>query len=217
MNLNVLTKIDRWMDGLFAPPEERIHPGQVTEEWLRSIGRYASTDAGVEVTEENALQIMSVLSCVKVLAESVAQLPLVLYRDLGNKGRERARDHRLFSILHEKPNPEMTSFYFRETLMGHLGVRGNAYAEKELNNAGQVIGLWPLRPDMTKPVRIDGALKYEIKMPDGETVLLPKERVLHIPGFGFDGMQGYSPVALAREAMGLSRATEKFGAKYFGS
>jgi HK97 family phage portal protein len=217
MNLNVLTKIDRWMDGLFAPPEERIHPGQVTEEWLRTIGHYASTDAGVDVTEDNALQIMSVLSCVKVLAESVAQLPLVLYRDLGDRGRERARDHRLFSILHDKPNPEMTSFYLRETLMGHLGVRGNAYAEKELNEGGQVIGLWPLRPDMTKPVRLDGNLKYEVTLPSGEKKYLPRERVLHIPGFGFDGMIGHSPVTLAREAMGLAKATEKYGAKYFGN
>lgn len=216
--MTMLARIDGFMNRLFQPPEQRIHPAQVTEAWLKSLGLGVGTSAGADITEDNVLTIMPVLACVKVLAESVAQLPLVLYRDLGGKdGRERAKDQRLFSLLHDKPNPEMTSFYWRETMMGHLALRGNAYSEIEYNNAGEVIGIWPLRPDMTAPRRIDSQLKYEVRLPSGPTVLLPRERVLHIPGFGFDGIVGYSPVTLAREAIGLTKATEEYGARYFGN
>jgi len=217
MNVNVLSTIDQWLERLFEPGEKRDHPSQITDAWLKSIGRYARTASGTDIDEGNALEIMPGLACVKVLAESVAQLPLVLYRNIDERKRERARNHPLFDLLHNAPNPEMTSFYWRETMMGHLALRGNAYSEIEYDGAGRVIGLWPLRPDRTKPIRNNGNLLYEVNLPDGSRVLLPRNRVLHIPGFGYDGIVGYSPVALAREAIGLAKATEQFGAAWFGN
>lgn len=217
MNLNVLSRIDGFLNRLFDAGERRTHPGQINEEWLRRLGRFADTAAGVDVDEHNALQIAAVWSCVKVLAESVAQLPLVLYRQTGARSREQARDHRLFSLLHDAPNSEMTSFVWREMMMGHLATWGNAYSELELNKSGEVLGIWPLRPDRTAPERINGTIKFGTKLPNGQKRFLAAENVLHIPGLGYDGMIGYSPVAMARETMGLAKATEQFGATWFGN
>lgn len=160
---------------------------------------------------------MAVFGAVRILAESVASLPLPLYQRLANGGKERATDHPLYPILHDLPNPEMTSYQFRETLMGHAALWGNAFAEIELARGGWVRGLWPLRPDLVIVRRINRRLVYDILMPKGPNVRLPWERVMHIPAFGTDGVVGYSPIALARQAVGLALGTEEFGARFFGN
>ena len=101
---------------------------------------------GVNVTPDRALQASAVHACVRVLAETIASLPLHVYKRL-DRGKEKATDHYLYPILHDAPNPEMTSFEFRETMMGHLCLRGNAYAEKVFDRAGRIKELWPLNPD----------------------------------------------------------------------
>lgn len=200
--------------------ESRFHPSQ--EPLDRIVGLSSWTTAtGVEVTPETALQSTAVFACVRVLAETVASLPLPVYRRLPNGGKERAKDYYLYPILHDLPNPEMTSFELRETMMGHLGTWGNAYAEIDLQRGrGRAKELWPLRPDKMRVRRRNGRLQYVYKLPDnvgGRTVVLPAERILHIRGFGFDGLVGYSPIHLARQAIGLSIATEEFGARFFGN
>jgi HK97 family phage portal protein len=192
-----LADMDRDMDLAVYPPE---------------------TQAGVQVNESNALDYPDVFACVRVISEDVGSLPFVLYRRLGDKGRERASDHPLYSILHDAPNPEMTAMTFRETLTGHLNTWGNAYAEIQLDDHLRVIGLWPLRPDRTIPFR-DAAkrLKYKIRLPGGKDVVLDAGRVFHIPAFGFNGLYGYSPIAKARGAIGLAMAAEKFGSKTFAN
>lgn len=194
--------------------EKRSHPSNPAE-WLLKLGAWP-TAAGVDVTIEGSLQCSAVFACVRVLSETVASLPLVLYRRL-TRGKERAVDHPLYALLHDLPNPEMTAFEFRETLMAHLGLWGNAYSEIEFNNAGRVRGLWPLRPDKMKVVRRGGRLWYIYKLPDGTPVELPFERVMHLRGLGTDGVMGYTPIDLARQSVGLALGTEEFGARFFGN
>lgn len=175
--------------------------------------------AGVSVTERNALQIMAVLACVKVISETVASLPLPVYRRLKPRGKERAPDHSLYPILHDLPNPEMTSFTWRETMQSHALTWGNAYSEIEYDENWYIKALWPLLPDRTYPVRdtTSGAISFVTSLPNGQQVSLSQERVLHIPGLGFDGLKGYSPIALAREAIGVAKAAEEFGGRFFAN
>lgn len=173
--------------------------------------------AGRSVTPNTAMQASAVFACVRVIAESIASLPLFVYRAT-KEGKEKAYDHPAFYVLHDLANEEMTSFTFRETMMTHLLLWGNAYAEIEYDRMGNVKGLWPLRPDNVFPERDpQGKLQYRVLLPDRTGAILPKERVLHIPGLSFDGIVGMSPIAMAREAIGLSLAAEEFGARFFGN
>lgn len=174
---------------------------------------------GVNVTPDRALQASAVYACCRVLSETIASLPLHVYKRL-DRGKEKAVDHYLYPILHDAPNPEMTSFEFRETMMGHLCLRGNAYAEKVYDRAGRIKELWPLNPDRVTVAR-DKATKqliYTVTIPDeARKVELGSDRILHIRGLSGDGIIGYSPIKLARESIGLSLATEEYGARFFGN
>lgn len=184
-----------------------------------------NSTSGKHVTERSAMQMTAVYSCVRVLSEAVAGLPLHLYRYTGNGSKEKAIDHPLYSLLHDEPNPEMTSFVFRETLMTHLLLWGNAYAQIIRNGKGEVIALYPLMPNrMTVDRDENGALYYEYITSDddahtmkGSTVRLSPRDILHIPGLGFDGLVGYSPIAMAKNAIGMAIACEEYGAKFFSN
>src|SRR5690606_21975717 len=117
------------------------------------------------------------------------------------------------------PNPEITSFTFRETAMAHLSLWGNAYAEIEFDGAGRVRALWPLPPWRVQVERDPGTkrLRYLVTLDDGTYQVLDVARVLHIPALSFNGIVGISPIRwAAKEAVGLAQATEKFGAMFFG-
>jgi HK97 family phage portal protein len=184
-----------------------------------------NSTSGKHVTERSAMQMTAVYSCVRVLSEAVAGLPLHLYRYTGNGSKEKAVDHPLYILLHDEPNPEMTSFVFRETLMTHLLLWGNAYAQIIRNGKGEVIALYPLMPNrMTVDRDENGALYYEYITSDddahtmkGSTVRLSPRDILHIPGLGFDGLVGYSPIAMAKNAIGMAIACEEYGAKFFAN
>ncbi len=181
-----------------------------------------SSSSGKRVNERSAMQMTAVYSCVRILSEAVASLPLHIYEQQDGQSRK-ATDHPLFFILHDEPNPEMTSFVFRETLMTHLLLWGNAYAQIIRNGKGQVIALYPLMPDRMKVDRDeDGQLFYEYQVSKADpsinksgTVRLHPQDVLHIPGLGFDGLVGYSPIAMAKNAIGMAIACEEYGAKFF--
>ncbi|MBO4914242.1 MAG: phage portal protein [Oscillospiraceae bacterium] len=183
------------------------------------------TTAGKTVTERSAMQMTAVYSCVRILAEAIAGLPLHLYRYTGDGGKEKAIDHPLYLLLHDEPNPEMSSFVFRETLMTHLLLWGNAYAQIIRNGKGEVVALYPLMPNKMSVDRDEhGQLYYtyqrstdEAPTMEGTTVILRPPDVLHIPGLGFDGLVGYSPIAMAKNAIGLAIATEEYGAKFFAN
>ena len=186
---------------------------------------FGGSSAGKSVNERSALQMTAVYSCVRILAEAVAGLPFHLYRYTKDGGKEKAIDHSLYRLLHDEPNPEMTSFIFRETLMTHLLMYGNAYAQILRNGKGEVIALYPLMPNrMTVDRDQSGQLYYtytrssdEANTMKGTTVTLRPTDVLHIPGLGFDGLVGYSPIAMAKNAIGLAIATEEYGAKFFAN
>ena len=181
--------------------------------------------SGKAVTERSAMQMTAVYSCVRILAEAIAGLPLHLYRYTPDGSKVKAVDHPLYLLLHDEPNPEMSSFVFRETLMTHLLLWGNAYAQIIHNGKGEVVALYPLMPNRMSVDRDKhGQLYYtytrasdEAKTMTGTTVLLPPSDVLHIPGLGFDGLVGYSPIAMAKNAIGLAIATEEYGAKFFAN
>ena len=186
---------------------------------------FGGSSAGKRVNERSAMQMTAVYSCVRILAEAVAGLPLHLYRYKEDGGKEKAIDHPLYLLLHDEPNPEMSSFVFRETLMTHLLLWGNAYAQIIRNGKGEVIALYPLMPDrMTVDRDSKGQLYYEytVSMDDaptlkGSLVQLHPSDVLHIPGLGFDGLVGYSPIAMAKNAIGMAIACEEYGAKFFAN
>ena len=183
------------------------------------------TTSGNSVTQRSSMQLTAVYCCVRVLSEAVAGLPLITYR-YGKKGtKQRAEDQPLYLLLHDEPNPEMTSFSFRETLMTHLLLYGNAFAQIIRNGKGEVIALYPLMPDRMKVDRDEhGRIYYEYMKQQDEaatmktgTVILSPEDVLHIPGLGFDGLVGYSPIAMAKNAIGMASACEEYGASFFAN
>lgn len=186
---------------------------------------FGGTTSGKAVTERSAMQMTAVYSCVRILSEAVAGLPLHLYRYTESGSKEKATDHPLYQVLHDEPNPEMTSFVFRETLMTHLLLWGNAYAQIIRNGKGEVIALYPLMPNkMTVDRDQSGQLYYEYQTSQeeahtmkGSLVRLSPRDVLHIPGLGFDGLVGYSPIAMAKNAIGLAIATEEYGSKFFAN
>ena len=181
--------------------------------------------SGKAVTERSAMQMTAVYSCVRILAEAIAGLPLHLYTYKDDGGKEKAIGHPLYLLLHDEPNPEMSSFVFRETLMMHLLLWGNAYAQIIRNGKGEVVALYPLMPNrMTVDRDSSGQLFYSYQMANSDaptmkagTVILKPSDVLHIPGLGFDGLVGYSPIAMAKNAIGLAIATEEYGAKFFAN
>jgi len=181
--------------------------------------------SGKPVNERSAMQMTAVYSCVRILAEAIAGLPLHVYKYNETGGKEKAIDHPLYLLLHDEPNPEMSSFVFRETLMTHLLLWGNAYAQIIRNGKGEVIALYPLMPNkMTVDRDENGQLYYtylrsteEAHTMEGSSVILKPCDVLHIPGLGFDGLVGYSPIAMAKNAIGMAIACEEFGAKFFAN
>ena len=183
------------------------------------------SNAGKRVTERSAMQMTAVYSCVRILAEAVAGLPLHFYKYKDDGSKEKALDNSLYHLLHDEPNPEMSSFVFRETLMTHLLLWGNAYAQIIRNGKGEIIALYPLMANRMQVDRDEnGQLYYiytrssdEAKTMEGITVYLSPRDVLHIPGLGFDGLVGYSPIAMAKNAIGLAMATEEYGAKFFAN
>lgn len=172
---------------------------------------------GVYVNEETALSNVTVYACIRLLSETLASLPLVVYKRNG-KGKIRATEHPLYTLLHNQPNPEMNSLTLRETLMSHLLTWGNAYAQIDWEDYTHIKALWPLFPNRVRKTR-DPQTKqiiYHYTPSDGShPVDLPAWRVLHIPGLGFDGLVGYAPITMARNTIGLAQATEEFGSRFF--
>ena len=156
--------------------------------------RLGSSTSGAMVNQRSAMQISAVYACVRVLAESIAGLPLHVYQCGKNGSREKAVEHPLYFLLHDEPNPEMTSFVFRETLMTHLLLWGNAYGQIIRDGRGQVIALYPLMPDRMRVDRDEnGQIYYRYQLGADEshldkagTVDLSPKDVLHIPALGFD-------------------------------
>lgn len=172
-----------------------------------------TSSSGQSVNQASSLTYSAVWAAVRSISEGVASLPLQVFRKDPNGGRTKDLENPLYNLLHDSPNPEMGSLIFRETIMGHVLTWGNGYAEIERDGRGNVVALWPLRPDVCQPVRDEnGDLYYQY----GNIIFLPEE-ILHIKGLGFDGIKGYSVIANAKEAIGLGMALENYGASFFAN
>ena len=186
---------------------------------------FGKSAAGAKVNEFTAMQTTAVYACVRILAESIAGLPLHVYEYRGN-GKERVPGHPLYFLLHDSPNPEMTSFIFRETAMIHLLLWGNSFSQIIRDGMRRVVGLYPLLPNRMSVDRDEhGELVYTYtpmsdsnpNLKSGQSIKLRREDVLHIPGLGFDGLVGYSPIAMARNAVGMTLACEEYGSSFFAN
>ena len=186
---------------------------------------FGKSASGKKVTEFTAMQTSAVYACVRILSESIAGLPLHVYEYSGN-GKRKVPSHPLYFLLHDAPNCEMTSFTFRETLMIHLLLWGNAYAQILRDKAGRIIGLYPLLPNRMSVNRDDnGEIFYTYTANFGENpklrnavnIKLQKSEVLHITGLGFDGLIGYSPIAVAKNTIGMTMACEEYGSAFFAN
>jgi len=171
---------------------------------------------GVNVNGDTAMNFSAVFCAVQLISQAVASLPLFVYKRVGENGKKRFPNHPLHNILHNTPNPEMTSFSFRESLQSHLCLWGNGYAQILRNGMGRVQELWPINPDAIRVEREGGQIVYKYREGMGE-VKLPAYKILHIPGLGFDGRVGYSILSKARQSIGLGLGTEEFGARFFGN
>lgn len=184
---------------------------------------FGKSISGANVNEFSAMRVSAVYACVRILAESIAALPLHVY-EYKDGGKERAINHPLYFRLHDAPNPEMTSFIFRELMMTHLLLHGNCYAYIQRDFGGSVVALHPLEPNRMTVERDDnGQIVYRYLTSASEnaqvkkstTVTYQRDDILHVPALGFNGLIGFSPIAMARNAIGVAIATEEFGAKFF--
>ncbi len=178
---------------------------------------FGASGSGKAVNARTAIQMSTVYACVRVIAETIASLPLHVYEG-SDAGSNKATKHPLYRLIHDEPNPEMTSFVWRETMLTHLLLWGNSYSQIIRNGRGQVVGLYPLLPDYMEVDRdAKGKLTYKYTNSEGTSTWLRPEDVLHIPGLGFDGIVGYSPVAMEKNAIGLGISAEEYGSKFFSN
>ena len=214
--------------GLYTPVDIRAdalsdlrHPSA----WLTDWARGGSTLAGTSVSHTSAMGLSAYYACVRAISEDVGKVPLITYKRLQPRGKERAYDHPLYSLLHDLPNDEMESLTFRETLQAHALTWGNGYAEIERGRRGEAVALHIFHPSRVIIRRDDNSnIVYDIigsEMIAGAQravmVRLRSENVLHIRGLGSEGLYGYSVLNMARESLGLSLAAQQFGASFFGN
>jgi len=209
------------IDALFDVGVEKRATLADVDNFLDFLASGPTSASGVKVTEKTALRHGPVFACVKVLSETVGTLPLFVYKRLKPRGKERAPTHWLYTLIHDAPNPEMTSVEYREAQMVHLALWGNHYSFIEKNQVGRVKGLWPMLPNKMAVERKKGQLiyLYEQTLDTGEIVRVQyrPDEIWHIRGMGGDGIIGYSPIRQCAETIGLSMATQEFGARFFSN
>ena len=195
-------------------------PGEDSRNWDYESGGWAGGNrnpSGVKVDAETALRSTVVLACIRVLSTSVAGLPLHLYRRLPGGGKEIAREHPLYRILHTQPNSWQTSFEWREQMMLHLLSHGFALDEK-VYSGGTISEIVPLHPSRVKTEQLENnRLRYTYREASGSSTVYTQDAVMSVRGMSDDGVNGMSTIELARDAIGLARACEIHGATFFGN
>jgi len=163
------------------------------------------------------MKMATVYACIRLLSQSVAKLPLHVYNDKNGK-KEKDEKHPVTYLLENRPNPYMTPFDFKMTMEAHRQLYGNAYAEIQFGRDGYPKALWILNPELTEVVTDEknhGKVWYTTVLPDGQSVKLKYENVLHIKNIGLTGLKGMSPIAVARETIGSQMASQKYLAKFY--
>lgn len=190
--------------------------------WLVDAFGGGSSTSGVAVTPQSAMGSTAVFAAIRLIAQTIGSLPCMLYQRTDERSKDVARRNPLYRVLHDEANPDMPAQQFFELVTGHAVGWGNGYAEIEWSGRGEVKAFWPLAPDRVRIERRNGERIYWVQVPAGDgkgdvQVALRAENVLHVPGFGYDGVQGYSPIKVCRDAIGLAIATEKFGSSLFAN
>lgn len=202
--------------GLLARDIRALSPAD-PKAWNPSLWnlRGSQSLSGETVTEETALTYAAVWNAVQLISGTIGALPLHLMQRRDTTKRI-ASERRVYRVLHDAWNPLMTAMAGRETLVSHVLTWGNGYCEIVRDTYGEVSALWPITPDRVTPELKGGQIVYRVRMPEGNDITMPRERVLHVPGLGFDGFLGYSVIAMARKSIGLGMALDTFGSNYFG-
>lgn len=191
-----------------------------SEDFLKLFNGVAETTSGIKVTFDSALRHSTVYACNRVLSESIASLPLVLYKEENDGTRIKAKDHSLYKLLNSNPNPEQTTMQWRENMITNLNLRGNHFTQIIKNGAGQVSQLWSLDTTRMTAKRLQDTgeivfiYDYSVNG-SGKQVAFKFNDVLNVSGLSLDGISGISPIGYERESIGLSMAMEEFGNKYF--
>jgi HK97 family phage portal protein len=205
------------LSGVWSKRAENVaNPSNTFLSWLNG---GTSSFAGRIVTEETALMYSAVFACVNVIAETIASLPLHLYKDNDQKGKQKAKEKRLYELLYYMPNPEMTSFTFRLTLQAHALLWGNGYAFIDWGADGEPLAMYPLDPSKVSVRRSqeNGQIVYDVTLDNGKFITLNRFQVFHLVGFSLNGLNGISNIQMAKEAIGLGLAAEEYGARFFSN
>lgn len=213
--MSIRTRLANWLG---APPVNAIGSDPLSTAQWREFGSAAGfNNSGVPVNNKTAIRASAVLACVRVLAETLAQVPLMVYRRTGNMGKERATDHPLYDLLHTNPNETQTSFEWRRLMQGHTVYRGNGYSEIKWQGRFPA-ELIPLNPDGVEVKHKNGEIiRYEYRNQDGIKRTIIPENMLHFTGLSSDGIVGISPIESAAQNIGISLASDKFGATFFAN
>jgi HK97 family phage portal protein len=221
---SVLERISSSLRAAFLTPMALSLRDPALAMYLNGTGQSAVEPGGV-ITEGNALKIPAVWAAVQCIAGDVGSLPFFHYRRRAEGGKERASGSKLYKVLHDEFNPDMSAMIGRETMTAHVLLWGNAYAEIVRNELGQIVALYPIEPNRVQPYRETrtGPVLYRVQKLDGTDVVVAAERILHIVGLGFNGLMGYPVISLMRQALGVGAAAEALGgqvmqrgAKYSG-
>ena len=184
--------------------------------WFEPVA--ARSVSGLRVSPDASLRLSAVYACVRILSETMASLPIVLYRKRPDGGKDRVTDHWLYPLLCRRPNRYQNPFEWREMLQGHLALRGNAYNQIITNPRGEIIELVPIHPDRVRVELLrSGQFRYRVTDRFGDETILPRGDVWHLRGLSSDGLLGMSPIELARESLGMALAAQEYGARFFAN
>jgi HK97 family phage portal protein len=181
---------------------------------IPSVMRGSMTVAGVPVTADSALTYATVFACVRVLAESVSSLPLILYRRRSDRGKDRATDHPLYSVLHDAANDDTSSQQLIEAMMTNVLLWGNGFAQIVINRDGSVRELWPLESCYMTLRRENGELFFDYQPPNGKRVF-QRHEIWHVPGLTINGITGLSVLGYWRRAIGLGLVLDTFSEAFY--
>jgi HK97 family phage portal protein len=175
--------------------------------------------AGMSVTPESAMQLAAVYSCVRVVSETLASLPFIIYKQMPDGSKVRATEHPLYKVLHDSPNQWQTSFEFFEMMQAHEELRGNAFARILPGPRGAIDQLIPLHPDLVQVYRLpSGALKYQVRNRfTAEVDWYLADEIFHLRGMSSDGLVGLSPIAVQRETIGKGLGIQDYGSRFFAN
>jgi HK97 family phage portal protein len=212
--VGILSSVSSTVSNWFRPSASDRSPWG--DFWFEPTG--SRTAAGVRVSADSAMRLAAVYACVRVLSETLAALPLVVYRARPDGGKDRVKDHWLYQLLGRRPNRFQNPFEFRETLQGHLALRGNAYCQIVSNARGEVVELNPLHPDRIRLELLDsGDYRYRFTDRGGREIIFPRGEVWHLRGLSSDGLMGLSPIELARDSLGTALAAQDYGGRFFAN